>query len=185
MPRRLRVALLGDYPRQLDRILGGVAGVVVCLSKALGRLDGVELHVLACKPKMRATKTIPGSGFTVHFVPRTRLGRLTFNVRDVRRLQRELHRLQPDVVHAQSTNLYAGAALGSPYPAVLTVHGLGSFAEEWPETMEIELEGTRVRILRLKRIIQSKEAAKREKDLLVLPVLKDVLKTRRADRREK
>ena len=63
------------------------------------------------------------------------------------------------------------------FDIVLTMHGLGSFAKEWPKTLEFELEGTTVRVLRLDRIIQSKQAINRDKDRLVLPVLKDVLKT--------
>jgi len=35
-----------------------------------------------------------------------------------------LRAIQPDVVHGQATGLYAGAALTSGYPAVITVHGI-------------------------------------------------------------
>ncbi|MGB2906423.1 MAG: hypothetical protein WBB73_04950 [Candidatus Aminicenantaceae bacterium] len=63
------------------------------------------------------------------------------------------------------------------FDVVLTMHGLGSFAEEWQHTLEILLAGVSVKVLKLARIIRSKETIKRPKDLMVLPVLKDVMKT--------
>ncbi len=63
------------------------------------------------------------------------------------------------------------------FDVVLTMHGLGSFAEERRHTLEILLAGVSVKVLKLARIIRSKETLKRPKDLMVLPVLKDVMKT--------
>jgi len=57
------------------------------------------------------------------------------------------------------------------------MHGLGSFAQERRHTLEILLAGISVKVLKLARIIRSKETIKRPKDLMVLPVLKDVMKT--------
>jgi predicted nucleotidyltransferase len=70
------------------------------------------------------------------------------------------------------------------FDIVLTMHGLGRFTDEWQFTQEVTLEGVSVRILKLERIIISKEAANRPKDALVLPVLRDVLETiRRSEKR--
>ncbi len=63
------------------------------------------------------------------------------------------------------------------FDVVLTMHGLGSFAEERQHTLEILLAGVSVKVLKLARIIRSKETIKRPKDIMVLPVLKDVMKT--------
>ena len=63
------------------------------------------------------------------------------------------------------------------FDIVLTMHGLGSFADEWKSSQEMELEDVSVRILKLERIIKSKKAANRSQDILVLPVLIDALKT--------
>jgi hypothetical protein len=71
------------------------------------------------------------------------------------------------------------------FDIVLTMHGLGSFADEWQFTLEVVLEGVSVRVLKLERIIQSKEAADRPKDALVLPVLRDVLKTIQESKKHK
>ena len=63
------------------------------------------------------------------------------------------------------------------FDIVLTMHGLMSFAEEKTNSFEVSLGKVKVRVLDLARIIKSKEAARRPKDLLVLPVLRDTLKT--------
>ena len=76
--------------------------------------------------------------------------------------------LNPPTFAGDSVNLF---------DIVLTMHGLGSFDEEWPKTLEFELGGMAVHVMRLDRIIQSKQTINRDKDRLVLPVLKDILKT--------
>lgn len=65
------------------------------------------------------------------------------------------------------------------FDIVLNMDGLGKFEEENKRAIRIPLEGFKVKVLPLERIIKSKEASNRKKDLLVLPVLKDVLQTLR------
>ncbi len=45
--------------------------------------------------------------------------------------------------------------------------------------LEIEWEGVPVRVLPLERIIRSKEAAGRDKDLAMLPILRDIAASRK------
>ena len=63
------------------------------------------------------------------------------------------------------------------FEVVLTMHGLEGFVEELKNTVTVLLGGVRIKALKLERIIVSKEFLRRKKDELVLPVLKDVLKT--------
>jgi len=63
------------------------------------------------------------------------------------------------------------------FDIVTTMHGLDSFENEIQNTIDLPLGKTYIKILRLERIIKSKEAAGREKDKIVLPVLKDALMT--------
>lgn len=63
------------------------------------------------------------------------------------------------------------------FDIVLTVHGLKKFPEEYKNALEISLGKFKVKVLPLERIIKSKEYMKRPKDLMALPVLKDVLET--------
>lgn len=63
------------------------------------------------------------------------------------------------------------------FDIVLTMHGLNSFSDEVKNTIKVPIINFHVKVLKLERIIKSKETIGRQKDLLVLPVLKDVLKT--------
>lgn len=63
---------------------------------------------------------------------------------------------------------------------VLTAHGLGSFNEEYDRAHEYEIDGLWIRVLPLERVIASKRAARRAKDLAQLPLLEAALAARRA-----
>lgn len=63
------------------------------------------------------------------------------------------------------------------FDIVTTMHGLGPFSDEVTKAVDIPLGTVSVKVLRLDRIIQSKEAVNRPKDKIMLPVLKDALKT--------
>jgi len=59
----------------------------------------------------------------------------------------------------------------------ISMHGLDSFETETTHTIELFLGNFSVKVLKLARIIKSKEAIGREKDRLALPVLRDALAT--------
>jgi hypothetical protein len=61
------------------------------------------------------------------------------------------------------------------FDIVTTVHGLGSFQEEYKSSLLVELQTIPLRILPLERIIVNKKAVAREKDLAVLPILEQSL----------
>lgn len=71
---------------------------------------------------------------------------------------------------------FAGGAV-ELFDIVLTMHGLGAFDEEIKSSILVDLGDLPVRILALDRIIKSKEAVGRPKDVLTLPVLRDALAT--------
>jgi len=62
------------------------------------------------------------------------------------------------------------------FDVVVHMHGLGSFAEERARAKIVEIAGMELPILSLERIVASKEATGRPKDLAILPVLRDALK---------
>jgi predicted nucleotidyltransferase len=68
-----------------------------------------------------------------------------------------------------------GGALGDRFDVVTHMHGLRTFAEEVPDTVEVAMDGVPVRVLRLERIIASKRAAGRAKDLAQIPALEATL----------
>jgi len=74
----------------------------------------------------------------------------------------------------QNPPMFVGEAV-KLFDIVTHMHGLEPFDEEYDRTLKVRLGRIKVRVLRLDRIIVSKEAIGREKDRLVLPILKDVL----------
>lgn len=73
-----------------------------------------------------------------------------------------------------SPPMFAGEAV-KLFDIVLHMHGLGPFKQEITHCLRIPLGRQKVPVLSLDRIIKSKEAAGRQRDKLVLPVLKDAL----------
>jgi hypothetical protein len=68
----------------------------------------------------------------------------------------------------------AGAEL---FDIVLRMDGLGTFARELKNCIEIPLGRQKLKVLSLERILASKIAANRAKDKLTIPVLRDALAT--------
>jgi hypothetical protein len=65
---------------------------------------------------------------------------------------------------------------------VLTAHGLEPFAAEYGRTVSHEIEGVRLQVLPLDRILLSKRATNRPKDLAQVPALEAALLARREGR---
>jgi len=70
-----------------------------------------------------------------------------------------------------------GGPGSEPFDVVLTMNGLGLFAEEWKFARTIHVGRLRLKVLSLERILVSKTAANRPKDRLVIPVLQSTLRT--------
>lgn len=121
----MNVAVLGPYPKDTGSLVGVESAIVYAL-RALVNVPGLTLHVITCRPDCRELRTVAQEGLQVTYMPRSPLGRVTWHSREVRQIQRVLRDVRPDVVHAHGTGLYAGAAVASSYPAVVTVHALAS-----------------------------------------------------------
>lgn len=67
------------------------------------------------------------------------------------------------------------------FDVVLTLNGLDDFEIEYGRARTIDLDGLRVPVLPLERIIHSKRSAARKKDLAVLPALEAALAAEQAD----
>lgn len=59
------------------------------------------------------------------------------------------------------------------------LHGTASFRTEYARANVVTWNGMEIRVLPLKRIIRSKEAAGRDKDLAMLPLLRDIAASRK------
>ncbi len=121
----MRVAMLGPYSGDPDRVSGGPEAVVVQLVQGL-QSTGVEVHVVTFdfSGTIDADSTVEQNGVTVHRLRLRRLPRWTGVRVNARVLAKKLRILAPDVVHAHSSGTFADGALGSALPAVITVHGV-------------------------------------------------------------
>jgi predicted nucleotidyltransferase len=68
-----------------------------------------------------------------------------------------------------------GDTVGDRLDVVTHMHGLGTFAEELANTKEVVVDGVPLRVLSLQRIVASKVATGRKKDLAVIPALEEAL----------
>ena len=120
----MRVAMIGQYPLDERRILGGIEATIVPLVHSLATLPDIEMHVVTCQPYVEDEERRTKSGLPLHVRQRRPHGRLTFHARDVSSIQRALQDISPDIVHAQGIGLYSLAAVGSPYAHVASMHGI-------------------------------------------------------------
>jgi hypothetical protein len=75
--------------------------------------------------------------------------------------------------------MFAGEGL-ELFDVVLRMDGLDGFAAEWANALPMTVGDVIARVLPLGRILESKRAAARPKDYLVIPVLEDVIALRAA-----
>lgn len=68
-----------------------------------------------------------------------------------------------------------GDALGDRFDVVVHMHGMRSFAEEYDDSKQMTVDGIPLRVLPLRRIIDSKRAAGRTRDLAQIPALEEAL----------
>lgn len=68
-----------------------------------------------------------------------------------------------------------GPGLGDRFDVVTHMHGLGPFGAEWPAARDAEIDGVHVKLLPLERIVVSKRATGRPKDLAQIPALEEAI----------
>jgi hypothetical protein len=71
---------------------------------------------------------------------------------------------------------------GTPLNFVYEVNGLGSFTSEFKHTEPLEFCGRVMPVLKLERILKSKEAIRRDKDIPHIVHIKNLLRCRRSIR---
>jgi predicted nucleotidyltransferase len=79
---------------------------------------------------------------------------------------------------AANTVVYARD--GTPVNFVFEVHGLGAFKRELKHAEKISFRGKKIPVLKLERILKSKEAIRRDKDLPHIIQIRELLRCRRA-----
>ncbi len=130
----MRVAILSPYPTfPFHEELGcrtlsyeGNASWTVALADALAQIPDTEVHVVTETDNIPRSQVIHRANLALHFIRAPeRMKTLTLWYFDRRRIFRELAEIQPHIVHGQGIeNQYGDAAVRSPYPHLLTVHGI-------------------------------------------------------------
>lgn len=122
----MRVAILGTYPADPNRIEGGLHSVICYLVEGLRReAPDAELHVVAGFSPGEVPGPRQVDGVWVHPFTWSRFKRVTLYQRDVARIRRLVEEIAPDLVHAQAPSAaYAVAAMASGRPYVVTWHGV-------------------------------------------------------------
>jgi len=81
-------------------------------------------------------------------------------------------------VVAANTVVYT--ADGTPINFVYEVNGLGTFEKEFKHSVRLSFRGKKVPVLKLERILKSKESIRRDKDLSHIIQIRDLLRCQRA-----
>lgn len=120
----MTVAMIADYPRDLQSIDGGVQAVTAYLVSELVKSPEIDLHVVSFDPQTRASLHMREEGFQRYVLPAQRLGAMTRWTLDFVTLQKCLRQIDPSVVHAQGAGTDGFLAARSKYPSIVTIHGM-------------------------------------------------------------
>jgi glycosyltransferase involved in cell wall biosynthesis len=122
--KRMRIVMIGDFPRDSDSIGGGVESVMTYLCKALGSEPDIQVDVVTLDRWGLGDRVSRYPTYTAHYVSQSTLRGPAKRAANIRRLLRKLSVLDPDLVHAQIAGQYAAAAHRHGKPWVLTLHGV-------------------------------------------------------------
>ncbi len=129
----MRIALIGDFDtfvvRGLERplhLLPYRLSPGFNLLRGLREINAGEIHVLVVTPEVDRPIVEPGPLGILHRLPCPRgSGSPSLFLWRRALLLRELRKIDPDIVHGQgSEGEYAFTAVTSPYPNVITFHGI-------------------------------------------------------------
>lgn len=122
----MRVAIIGNYPLDINRIQGGVQAAFAYLVSGLSQIHDMDVHVLTMgRQHAGKDNNLTQNGVTVHVLPVHPRFEFAKNYHNYQTsVNRVLAKIQPDVVHAQESTTHAYIALRSGYPTVITVHGI-------------------------------------------------------------
>ena len=122
-PKPLKVALAILYPLDPTSPTGGLQNVACNLVRGFRDVEGLELHVVHSSRDVDEDRVVQDGSAYIHYL-RARRRRVVPNlVTSVVKMQRELKRIEPDVVNAHAGH-YAAAAILAGLPTVYTIHGI-------------------------------------------------------------
>ena len=122
--RRTKIAIVGPYPLDPQRISGGIQAVICNLVKGLKVFPDLDLHVITVDFD-QDLELVEQAGVSVHVLQASkRFGQLSLYLNQMRWIRETIDNIQPDLVHIHGTDMYGFATKRLKYPTVLTVHGI-------------------------------------------------------------
>jgi glycosyltransferase involved in cell wall biosynthesis len=116
---------VAHYPRQISRFVGGAQSATGYLLRGVRDLITGEIHLITCNTSLSRDEYLERDGIQYHFLSSSGRFRVaTRHLEERRKIVRRLRRVSPDLVHGIGTAEYGYAALRSPFPTVVTVHGI-------------------------------------------------------------
>jgi glycosyltransferase involved in cell wall biosynthesis len=121
--KKMRVALVGDYPLNPSKIVGGPQSVFSYLIEGLKSQEDLDLHVVTFSRGLGSSRTCRRRDVTFHYIAFPRLP-TEIAVPFLRhRIHSALDRIRPDIVHSQAA-LYGAICSQAGYPLLTTLHNI-------------------------------------------------------------
>lgn len=118
----MKLAIVGDYPFNRNKINGGVPTVTFNLVEGLRNIKDTEIYVVTCTKEITEIKKIEEGNVTLTYLPeQRRLGHVSLSICDVIRIRKQLDKIQPDVVHGFEQEKYGYAVMNNKFPTLLEV----------------------------------------------------------------
>jgi glycosyltransferase involved in cell wall biosynthesis len=121
---QLRVAIVGDYPLDEQKVSGGVQAVMVNLVHSLSKTGETEIHIIVPKKGLKRDSSFSKGNIHYHFFPKFFPFELSLILGvNKRRILKRLSQIKPAIVHAHSTE-YSYLCKNSSFPIIITPHGI-------------------------------------------------------------
>lgn len=122
MQKKIKIAIAAYLPENLERDnLGGASFVALAIAQAAARDKRFDLHIVTHSFTKNTTEK--KNNITFHSILLPKKYVMPRQMKLIPSLIKKFNELKPDIIHVHSPN-YSLAALKTPYPVVVTVHGL-------------------------------------------------------------
>jgi glycosyltransferase involved in cell wall biosynthesis len=120
----MRIALIGNFPLNPDKISGGPQAVLTYLLNGLECYPDLDLYVITAHKEVKKPFTIEKHRVKYHYLHYP--NRTTFLAFPAlqKTVAHKFRQINPDLIHCQSGYVFGAISLSSGYPTVLTVHDI-------------------------------------------------------------
>ena len=141
----MRIAILGNYPQDKDRIAGGTSAVTWRLADALSQIPGLDVHAVNFVIGLKSVRNETFRKVHEHYVPcNPRFAETTLYLRFRLSIGPVLREIDPDIIDIQGVSTYPRFVWNTGIPWVVTPHGIQShevkFKKGWRAKLEVRRE---------------------------------------------